>query len=774
MANRYWVGGSGTWDATNTTHWSATSGGAGGASVPTIADAVIVDAASGSSVTITLSSAAGALNCASLVASAATSATLTGGADLTCAGRFDWSGTNAVLNLTSGTLTFTTTTNDNFNTPASGLGVINNLTIVNNTSTGVTTLNPNNLTVTQTITLTSGTLGVAASLYCKNFSSSNTNIRSLGSFGNLYISGNNGTVYDVTTSTNFTNTSTTINFTYTGSVGTRTISGPVYTPSVNGTGATDTVSFTGPITGGLTFTGFTGTWANTSLSITGGLTLSSGMTAQAGANTVTLLGTTSLLTNGVFLDFPLTCGAASVITLTSALSLGSTRTLTISGTSFTVGAVGYYNITAGNIAWTAGTLTISYATVTLTGTGSVWTATSVSALTNSLSKILLSSTSTLARTFAGGGKSYNYVSIGGSTGTSTTTFTGANTFTRLDSTKTVAHTLVFPSATTTTIKSFAITGTIGNVVTIQSSVAASAAVLNSSGGTQSNINYLSVKDINGTTATNWYMGANSTNVSGNTNLTFSTCTGLYWVGGSATWGTTTTNWSLTSGGAGSAGVPGPNCDANFTSLSGTSPTITLNAAGALSCRNLTVSSVNGTITFSGTGDVSVYQSLTFSSAANSIVWSGTTTLSMISYSGDTLLTTSSALSGSFACPIVINNMNGVKTSLGNALNTTGGFTLATGTFSVAGFTSTSTAFTVSASSFRILDFSLGGNFTINGTAPTITVNGTNLTVLGTSAINVSAGSGTSGSISCTNGNGSTEANAMNYNCGYIFINRNCK
>ena len=46
MANRYWVGGSGTWDATNTTNWSATSGGAGGASAPTSADNVYFDSKS--------------------------------------------------------------------------------------------------------------------------------------------------------------------------------------------------------------------------------------------------------------------------------------------------------------------------------------------------------------------------------------------------------------------------------------------------------------------------------------------------------------------------------------------------------------------------------------------------------------------------------------------------------------------------------------------------------------------------------------------------------
>lgn len=43
MADRYWVGGSGSWSV-STTNWSASSGGAGGASLPTSADDVIFDA----------------------------------------------------------------------------------------------------------------------------------------------------------------------------------------------------------------------------------------------------------------------------------------------------------------------------------------------------------------------------------------------------------------------------------------------------------------------------------------------------------------------------------------------------------------------------------------------------------------------------------------------------------------------------------------------------------------------------------------------------------
>jgi len=47
MAARYWVGGTGTWNASDTTHWASASNGAGGQSVPTSADDVTFDANSG-------------------------------------------------------------------------------------------------------------------------------------------------------------------------------------------------------------------------------------------------------------------------------------------------------------------------------------------------------------------------------------------------------------------------------------------------------------------------------------------------------------------------------------------------------------------------------------------------------------------------------------------------------------------------------------------------------------------------------------------------------
>jgi len=56
MANRYWVGGTGTWDTASTANWSLSSGGAGGASAPISTDAVTFDSASGTGI-VTISGA---------------------------------------------------------------------------------------------------------------------------------------------------------------------------------------------------------------------------------------------------------------------------------------------------------------------------------------------------------------------------------------------------------------------------------------------------------------------------------------------------------------------------------------------------------------------------------------------------------------------------------------------------------------------------------------------------------------------------------------------
>ena len=98
MANRYWVGGAGTWNATAITNWAATSGGAGGQTAPTADDSVFIDAASGltTGLTITTSNSVGALviNNLTITPNAAVgSAILALGGSLTVNGTFSTSGT---------------------------------------------------------------------------------------------------------------------------------------------------------------------------------------------------------------------------------------------------------------------------------------------------------------------------------------------------------------------------------------------------------------------------------------------------------------------------------------------------------------------------------------------------------------------------------------------------------------------------------------------------------------------------------------------------------
>jgi len=83
MANRYWVGGTGTWDATAGSKWALTSGGAGGQAVPTSADNVFFDAASGAN-TVTIG--AGTATCNQLTMTGFTGTIAFGTNSITIAG----------------------------------------------------------------------------------------------------------------------------------------------------------------------------------------------------------------------------------------------------------------------------------------------------------------------------------------------------------------------------------------------------------------------------------------------------------------------------------------------------------------------------------------------------------------------------------------------------------------------------------------------------------------------------------------------------------------
>jgi hypothetical protein len=128
----------------------------------------------------------------------------------------------------------------------------------------------------------------------------------------------------------------------------------------------------------------------------------------------------------------------------------------------------------------------------------------------------ISMTAATAKTFVGGGSTYNCTLS--NDGAGALTISGANTFT------TIANgvqptAFVFPISVTQTVTNWNVSGTAGNLVTITSGTAGTAATLSKSSGTVSS-NYLSLKDSAATGGAAWYAGTTSTNVSGNSGWIF--------------------------------------------------------------------------------------------------------------------------------------------------------------------------------------------------------------------------------------------------------------
>lgn len=196
MADRYWVGGSGTWNTTSTTNWSASSGGASGASVPTAADSVFFDQAGPYTVTMT-----GALNCLDITVSGA-SVTFATGTTPTLSVASNWATDATTVWNSTGTITFTATTSKTILTN----GITINAPVTFNGTGGTWTLLSNfTLGSTLTTTLTAGTLALSTfTLTTGLFASSGSVARTLN-FGTGKIVLNSATTSTVWTTATVTN-----------------------------------------------------------------------------------------------------------------------------------------------------------------------------------------------------------------------------------------------------------------------------------------------------------------------------------------------------------------------------------------------------------------------------------------------------------------------------------------------------------------------------------------------------------------------------------------
>lgn len=335
MADRYWVGGTGTWDTTSTTNWSDTSGGASGASVPTAADNVFFD--QNTTYTVSLS---GALACLSLNVSQGTVTFGNAGASrsLAVSGSFTiktgtvWS-TNAaitfnattsqtittngvtltssiVINGAGGTFTLgsalscggVTLTNGTFSTSASNYNLTGNITISANSNTKVLTLNASTVTSafannsTGNFTLNEGTstlvLASNRSITGTPETFYNVSATNFGTFGNSFGAGlningstfNNGTFTVTGSQTNVV--TLTGNVTFTGTLtttGTNPWDRVLFSSNLPGTTRTITaaaLSLTNADFQDITAAG-AGSWTGTRLGDGGG---NSGITFGAAKN----------------------------------------------------------------------------------------------------------------------------------------------------------------------------------------------------------------------------------------------------------------------------------------------------------------------------------------------------------------------------------------------------------------------------------------------------------------------------------------------------------
>ena len=181
MATYYWVGGAGTWDATTTTNWATSSGGAGGAGVPTSADNAIFDSLSNATayaVTVGTNAVAADIT---IAGPAAGDVTITSGATaaINCYGNWTNAATGVVFTTTTGAvLTFSAIVAGNIVTTNNV--TFGAMTVTFNSSPGEWTLG-SAITTTGAINVSAGTFNTGANyaVNAASFASSNSNFKSI-------------------------------------------------------------------------------------------------------------------------------------------------------------------------------------------------------------------------------------------------------------------------------------------------------------------------------------------------------------------------------------------------------------------------------------------------------------------------------------------------------------------------------------------------------------------------------------------------------------------
>jgi hypothetical protein len=207
MADRYWVLGTGSWSSTNTANWSTSSGGAGGASVPTASDNVFFDANSNvgtGAFTVTMANTPRVCNDFTASGLDGTMTLVTTGIELVVSGSLFFPTTNFSRS-GAGDFTFNATTTGKTVT-TNGVAFGGGVTF-NGVGGGWTLGSALTFSASSPLTLTNGTFDTSASNYAvsgQKFFSSNSNARTINLNNSILTFSTTGTGWDMPTSTNAT------------------------------------------------------------------------------------------------------------------------------------------------------------------------------------------------------------------------------------------------------------------------------------------------------------------------------------------------------------------------------------------------------------------------------------------------------------------------------------------------------------------------------------------------------------------------------------------
>jgi len=380
---------------------------------------------------------------------------------------------------------------------------------INQNSPGATLQLQDNLTVgsTRTFTLTQGTLDLDDNkLTTGIFASNNSNTRSIGfgTTGEIEVTGNSTTVWNTSDVTTFSYTGTSkVVASYSGATGVRGLvsgAGGTNTESkaINFfiTAGTDQVAISGSMKNAV-FTGFSGTFligsAPNPRFIYGNFTFSPTATITGGDSLYTFAatsGTQELTTAGVTFDVSMAVNApGATVQLQDALTMGSTRTLTLTAGTFDSDGYALSTGLFDGSGTTARTLSMGASTWTITGAGTAWNLSDTTNLTLNTDTSTISMTGSSPHTFEGGSQTYYNLNVGG---TGDLTIVGDNTFNEI-SDSVNGSTVYFTAGSTTTTTAFTVDGGVGDLILLRSTTPGSVWFLEQSSGSVG-ITYVDIQD----------------------------------------------------------------------------------------------------------------------------------------------------------------------------------------------------------------------------------------------------------------------------------------